>query len=128
MVGVIGENCLVLRADMRCLEEVDGAIDQAVERLGRLDVLVNNAAVHDVMQSAEAFSDKIWDMVFDANVRGAAFGTRAALLHILPAQSGAIGNISSTSALLCNNGGAAYSASKGALLSLTRHEPTGSAW
>ena len=116
----IGAAAHFLQADLRVAQEVDQAVDQTVSYFGRLDVLVNNAGVHDQMQPAEQFSDDIWDMVFDVNVRGMAFAIRAALRHMLPAQSGAIVNMGSTSALLGNNGGAAYSASKGAVHSLTK--------
>jgi NAD(P)-dependent dehydrogenase (short-subunit alcohol dehydrogenase family) len=105
-------------------KEADAAamVAAAMDRYGRVDVLYNNAGVmpeadHSVLDTDVA----TWDQVMAINVRGVFLGCKYAIPHMVAQGSGSVINISSFVALLgCSVPQDAYTASKGAVLSLTR--------
>jgi NAD(P)-dependent dehydrogenase (short-subunit alcohol dehydrogenase family) len=117
-VREIGHHAVALVADVASVEQVTGAVDAAVAALGAIDVLVNNAGIH-FARSVDAYTDEEWDRIFSINVKGAFHMIRAALPALRRAR-GSIVNISSMTALVGQDRGAAYVASKGALVSLTK--------
>jgi NAD(P)-dependent dehydrogenase (short-subunit alcohol dehydrogenase family) len=111
-------NLAGLVADVSKPSDVERTIGDAVDRWGRLDVLVNNAGAGAILPLADATVDRITD-IFSVNVTGPSLLATAALPH-LTASKGAIVNVSSTyghrpAALLSH-----YAASKAALEQLTR--------
>ncbi|MBA2810841.1 SDR family oxidoreductase [Streptomyces sp. KM273126] len=107
-----------VRCDITDPVAVDEAVATAVDRLGSLDVLVNNAgigAVGDIAQN----DDAEWARVLDVNVTGIARVTRAALPHLLRSPHPAIVNTCSAVAYVGVRQRALYSASKGAVHALT---------
>lgn len=113
------KNLLGCRCDLRDADEVAKLADLAVKSFGRLDVVVNNAGI----APAGAFIDqpqKVWDEVFSINVTAMAVLSRAAGALFLKQASGKIINIASTSGILGKPQLVAYSASKGAVLQLTK--------
>lgn len=108
---------LHLNADLAEEEAIRGVIGEALA-LGRIDALVNNAAVPQPTTTPEE-SAADWDRVMAVNVR-AAFLTTAQALQLLRAGPGAVVNVGSVHAFATSTGVAAYAASKGALLALTR--------
>jgi 2-keto-3-deoxy-L-fuconate dehydrogenase len=109
---------LALRADVTDDRAVRDAVDAGAERLGGLDVLVNNAGVG-AQGTVEDNSDEEWRAVFDVNVLGMVRVARAALPHLRASEHGAIVNTSSIAATAGLPERALYSATKGAILSLT---------
>ena len=107
-----------LRADLTDDAAVRGAVGAAVEALGGLDVLVNNAGVG-AQGGVEANDDAEWHRVLDVNVLGIVRVTRAALPALRESQHAAIVNTCSVAATVGLPNRALYSASKGAVLSLT---------
>jgi NAD(P)-dependent dehydrogenase (short-subunit alcohol dehydrogenase family) len=99
----------------------EGLIDLAVTTFGRLDVLVNNAGVMDHMQGVGELADDVWRRVLGINLDGPMFTSRRAVQHMLTNGGGAIVNVASTAALHGGAAGAAYTASKHALVGLTRN-------
>jgi NAD(P)-dependent dehydrogenase (short-subunit alcohol dehydrogenase family) len=99
----------------------EALIDLAISTHGRIDVLVNNAGIMDHFQGAAELSNDIWRRVFATNVDGPMFCTRRALGHMLKEGRGSIVNIASLSSYSGASAGAAYTASKHALLGLTRN-------
>ena len=108
-----------VRADMAQRADVEALITGCVERFGRLDILVNNAAItKDAL--VLRMKDEDWDDVLDVNLKGAFFTTRAVLRPMLKQKSGRIVNISSVVGMLGNPGQANYAASKAGLDGFTR--------
>ncbi len=104
--------------DLAGIEEIQGLCAEIRGRYSRLDVIVNNAAVQIVKPLPET-SPAEWDHVMAVNVRSA-YLIVAGLLPLLQAAKGAVVNVASIHALVTSAGMAAYVASKGALVSLTR--------
>lgn len=115
----VGGEGAAVRADIARRSEVEGLITGCVERFGRLDILVNNAAItKDAL--VLRMKDEDWDDVLDVNLKGAFFTTRAALRPMLKQQSGRIVNISSVVGMMGNPGQANYVAAKAGLDGFTR--------
>jgi 2-keto-3-deoxy-L-fuconate dehydrogenase len=107
-----------VRADVSDDAAVRAAVAEAVARLGGLDLLVNNAGIG-AQGTVEDNDDDEWRRVFDINVLGMARVARAALPHLRESGRGAIVNTSSVAATAGLPQRALYSATKGAILSLT---------
>jgi NAD(P)-dependent dehydrogenase (short-subunit alcohol dehydrogenase family) len=118
------EAAVALVADLAQPDACATAVAQAVQALGRLDVLFNNAGVGTLVVggTVESISLEHWDLAQDVNVRAMYLVSRAAVPHLRAAGGGAIVNTSSVSALQASRGrpSHAYAASKGAVLALTR--------
>lgn len=99
--------------------EVDALTEVVAERLGGLDVLVNNAAVQRVGPVGE-FAVDDWDETFTVNVRGTFLVVRALVSHLRRSDGAAIVNTASQVGLHGAPGASAYSASKGAVIAFTR--------
>jgi NAD(P)-dependent dehydrogenase (short-subunit alcohol dehydrogenase family) len=97
---------------------VRSATDAAADALGGIDILVNNAGIG-AIGSVEDNDDAQWHRVLDVNVLGMVRATRAALPHLRRSERAAIVNIGSIAATAGLPQRALYSASKGAVLSLT---------
>lgn len=96
-------------------------IELALSTYGRLDVLCNNAGVMDYMQGVGELSDDIWRRVLSINLDGPMFASRRAVQQMLAQGSGSIINTASTAGIHGGAAGAAYTASKHALVGLTRN-------
>ncbi|MFP5336397.1 MAG: SDR family NAD(P)-dependent oxidoreductase [Actinomycetes bacterium] len=108
-----------LRADVTDVDAVRRAVDAAAEASGGLDLLVNNAGVGAVGTVEENGPDE-WRRVWDVNVLGIVHATRAALPHLRRSGSAAIVSTCSVAATVGLPRRALYSATKGAVLALTR--------
>jgi 3-oxoacyl-[acyl-carrier protein] reductase len=95
-------------------------VQAAVASFGRLDILINNAGVLGPPSTLEDTSVADFDAMFAVNVKGVFLGSRAALPHFRKQRAGVIINIASGSALRPRAGAVVYSASKGAVITLTR--------
>ena len=113
------DGMLALQADVSDDESVRRAVQATVDELGGLDVLVNNAGVGAQGTVADN-SDEEWHRVLDINVLGMVRTTRAALPFLRRSASAAIVNTCSIAGSAGLPQRALYSASKGAVLSLTR--------
>ncbi|RZM12222.1 MAG: SDR family oxidoreductase [Sphingomonas sp.] len=116
---------LPLALDLADPASVERMVDATVAHFGRLDILHNNAAFLDPDMAAldsdvEAMDLAVWDKTFAVNLRGTMVACRAALPHLAATGNGAIVNTVSNLALQGHVIQAAYSASKAALIQLTR--------
>jgi NAD(P)-dependent dehydrogenase (short-subunit alcohol dehydrogenase family) len=108
-----------IRCDVSDDASVRSAIDAVIARFGRLDVVINNAGIG-AQGSVEDNADDEWHKVFDVNVVGMVRVARAALPHLRKSPSAAIVNTASVAATAGLPQRALYSATKGAVLSLTK--------
>lgn len=115
----IGGSVLPVRANVANEADCVAMIDSAVKEFGRIDILVNNAGVMDLFQSVADLDNEIWQRCMSVNVDGPMFAMRRAVPLMLAQGSGSIINIASTAALGGGAAGAAYTASKHALVGLT---------
>ncbi|MDA0563692.1 SDR family oxidoreductase [Streptomonospora sp. S1-112] len=117
----LGTPALAVRADVADTAQVEALAERAVERFGRVDALVNNAATTRAVPPGDlgALTDDIWHEILDVNVVGA-FRCARALERPLREARGAIVNTSSISAFRAGGSSIAYGVSKAALQQLTR--------
>jgi len=113
-----GEEFVALKADVTDDESVRRAVGEAASQLGGIDILVNNAGVGAIGTVADN-PDEQWHQVFDVNVVGMVRVTRAALPWLRASAHAAIVNTCSIAATAGLPQRALYSATKGAVLSLT---------
>jgi NAD(P)-dependent dehydrogenase (short-subunit alcohol dehydrogenase family) len=114
-----GGQALAVRTDVTDLSACERAVALALARWGRIDVLFNNAGIGAVgTVDDEPLAQ--WDRVIDVNVRGVFLMCRAALPSMMARRSGSIINMASAIAHTGLARRASYSASKGAVLALTR--------
>jgi len=114
----VPEPLLGFRADVTDDASIRSAVAAAAEALGGIDIVVNNAGIG-AQGSVEDNDDAEWSRVLDVNVQGMVRTSRAALPHLRRSSHAAIVNVSSIVATAGLPQRALYSASKGAVLSLT---------
>ena len=108
--------------DVSSRETNDAMIDFAVEQTGKLDVLVNNAGIMDGFEPIGDISDERWEKVFAVNVNGPMYAMRKAVQVMLGQESrGNIVNVASIGGTNGARAGAAYTASKHALVGMTEN-------
>ncbi len=117
-------DALAVELDLEQQASIEAMVAQTVSHYGRLDILVNNAALlgPDVAQrdgNVEEMDTELWDRTYSVNVRGTMIACRAALPH-LRASQGCIVNTVSNLALQGHMIQAAYSSSKAAIIQMTR--------
>jgi glucose 1-dehydrogenase len=106
-------------ADVSKIEELDRVFDEIMSEEGRIDSLVNNAALQICKPVLETTVDE-WDAVFNTNVRSVFYCSK--LAHpLMAAKGGSIVNVSSVHAIATSANIAAYAASKGAIKTLTQN-------
>ncbi len=122
----LGENAIPMFYDAGDDASIDAAIGETVARLGRLDILFNNAAVTDIrVQATDTTATdiplEVWDQTMAVNVRGVMYGSRVAIPHMLKVGGGSIINTASDSGLAGDIARVAYGTSKGAVITLTKY-------
>ena len=118
-IAAAGGEAFAVKMDVADAEQVKAGFKQAIERFGRLDILVNNAAVtRDGL--AMRMKKEDWDAVLQTNLTGAHFCIQQALPTMMKARAGRIINISSIVAQMGNAGQANYVAAKAGLIGLTK--------
>jgi NAD(P)-dependent dehydrogenase (short-subunit alcohol dehydrogenase family) len=113
---------IALQADVSRAADAQRMVAAAVERFGRLDVLVNNAAIQLIGQDAPCheLDEDVWERTMAVNLRGPFLCTKHALPELIRAGGGSIVNIASPTGFDKGAGYTAYATSKGGLSTLTR--------
>jgi NAD(P)-dependent dehydrogenase (short-subunit alcohol dehydrogenase family) len=119
-VRALGRRAVPLQMDVTRLDEIDAAIATAVEELGSLDLLVNNAGGGVDEMPAESSSAVDFDYTVDLNVKGTFFACRAAFAPMRERGFGRIVNLSSQAAVVALPGESLYCMAKAAVSHLTR--------
>ena len=115
-----GGEASAIAADVAREDEVTRLVDEALARLGRIDVLVNSAGIDGAGAEALDLSADGWRRVLDVNLTGPFLVAQAVARHMAAAGGGAIVNVASLNGLAAEAGFADYNASKGGLVMLTR--------
>jgi NAD(P)-dependent dehydrogenase (short-subunit alcohol dehydrogenase family) len=108
-----------LAVDVSVPADVEAMVARAIELHGRIDVLCNNAGIGSGTDVVDCTVEE-WSRVFGVNATGVFLGMRYALPHMLAAGRGAIVNTASVAGMVGLRNRAAYSASKGAVIALTK--------
>ncbi len=133
----LGRRCLAVPTDITKEADVDRMVNRAIEELGKVDVLVNNAGIAVVKPLVplpgfspgtaeslpnffEPYTEAEWDQVMDTNLKGAFLCTKAVGPHMLERRKGKVINISSANAVKAGKFRFTYDVSKAGLSSLTR--------
>jgi NADP-dependent 3-hydroxy acid dehydrogenase YdfG len=109
-----GGKAIAVATDVTAREPVKQLVDTAVQKFGRIDVMINNAGL---MQQSPLERLKVneWDNMIDINIKGVLYGIAAALPHMQRQKSGHIINVSSVAGHVISPGGVVYSATKHAV-------------
>lgn len=102
-------------------EQVQRLVDQTVKIFGTFDILVNNAGIMDNFAPAAEIEDEQWERIISINTSGVMRATRKALSVFLKKEDGVIVNIASNGGLQGARAGAAYTASKHAVIGFTKN-------
>lgn len=110
------------QTDVSKRDQVENMIDVAIEKYGRLDVLINNAGILDLMVPVGDLEDSMWEKVMAVNTNSVMYASRKAV-NVMKAQEGGgcIVNTASIGGLNGCRAGAAYTASKFAVVGLTKN-------
>ena len=118
-LGELGAEVLTVEADVQNEARVKAMVDQVVSHFGRIDILLNNAGIWSG-ETALKFQRSAWDKVLASNLTSVFFLSQLVALDMAKRGEGKIINISSTSGVRAHEQGAAYGASKAALIHLTK--------
>ncbi|HWO76584.1 MAG TPA: SDR family oxidoreductase [Bacillus sp. (in: firmicutes)] len=121
--GIIsnGGTAKAIKANVAELADIENMIDTAVKEYGTLDILVNNAGIMDGFEPAGDITDEKWDRIFDVNTKGVIRAIRKAIPIFLENGTGIIVNIASTGGFNGAHAGVAYTASKHAVVGITKN-------
>jgi NAD(P)-dependent dehydrogenase (short-subunit alcohol dehydrogenase family) len=117
-VEQVGRRCLLLPGDVSDPRFCREAVERTVKQFGKLDVLVNNAAVQQHQPSPEEITFEQWDRTFRTNIHGYFYMVKAALPHLKPGS--AIVNCGSITGLEGNKQLLDYASTKGAIHAFTK--------
>jgi 3-oxoacyl-[acyl-carrier protein] reductase len=115
-----GGEAVFVKVDVTNLHEVKEMIETAVLRFGRLDILFNNAGCPQPLTLIEYLEEEAFDLVMNVNVKGVFLGSKYAIPIFKQQKSGVIINTSSLNGIRPRSGLNVYSASKAAVIALTK--------
>jgi NAD(P)-dependent dehydrogenase (short-subunit alcohol dehydrogenase family) len=121
LIRAAGGDALFVKADVSKATEVEGLIQQTVEKFGRLDVAFNNAGIEGVWVPIIKQSEEEWNQTIDVNLKGVWLCLKYEIRQMLKqGGGGSIVNMASITGLVGAAGAAAYSASKHGVMGLTK--------
>lgn len=116
-----GGSAFAIASNVAVEEDVQRLIDETVGHFGTVDILVNNAGIMDNFVPAGDLTDELWEKVFAVNTTGPMRTTRKVLPIFMEKKAGVIVNIASAGGLFGSRAGAAYTASKHAVVGFTKN-------
>lgn len=119
-ISSVGARCITAVCDISDAEAVSNSVQKAVDEFGGVDILVNNAAVWRCWDSFLNVSDREWQKFLNINVMGTVYFTKAVLPYMLQTGWGRIVNVASVAGVYGNANMAHYSATKGAVIAMTK--------
>ena len=115
----LGRKALAVKLDVLSQSDIDNMVEAAIKEYGKIDILVNNAGLNIRNPSVE-FSPEDWDTVLDTNLKGSFFCAQAVAKEMIKRNYGRIINMGSCTCVFGMEGIAPYTASRGAVLLMTR--------
>lgn len=115
----LGRKAVVAPADIRVPEDVDAAVQAALEVFGRIDILFNNAGTN-VRKLVVDMAPEDWHTILETNAKGIFLVARAVARQMIVQKSGRIINMSSSSAIIPEVNKVIYASSKGAVMQFTK--------
>lgn len=120
-VKATGRRGIAVPTNVRDLAAVENLVSETKRQLGRIDILVNNAATNPVFGPVQNLDERAWDAIMNTNVKSAFFLSKLVREAILEhGQGGSIINVSSTGGIRASMGLGGYSVSKAAIIMLTQ--------
>ncbi|MEK6863414.1 MAG: SDR family NAD(P)-dependent oxidoreductase [Nanoarchaeota archaeon] len=110
---------LAIRCDVSKKSDVDSLLRQTVKKFKKVDILVNNAGIF-FQKSLLDYKEEDWDKMVDINLKSIYLCSQAAARYMIPMKKGKIINIASIAGIIGYPGAAAYCASKGGIITLTK--------
>jgi NAD(P)-dependent dehydrogenase (short-subunit alcohol dehydrogenase family) len=108
-----------VRTDVTSRADVERLVEYVLQRMGRIHVLVNNAGIHDMRPFCEE-TEELWERLYRVNVLGVVLPSQTVVRHMRDVGGGVIVHTASKAGVVGEPGHVAYSASKGAVIALTR--------
>lgn len=118
LIDAIGRKCTLIVGDISDFNFCNSVLEQTIREYGKIDILVNNAAVQYVCTDIKQLTNEQFDKTFKTNVYGTFYMTRAAMNHLKA--GGCIINTASITAYKGNETLIDYSMTKGAIVAFTR--------
>jgi len=115
----LGRKALPVKLDVLSQSDIENIVKLTVKEYGKIDILVNNAGLNIRKPSTEV-SSQDWDTVLDTNLKGSFFCAQAVAKEMIKRKYGRIINIGSCTCVFGMEGIAPYTASRGAILLMTR--------
>ena len=121
-IAAMGRRASYVHLDQADPVSVETAIDRTIEKLGRLDILINNAATNIPVPFPDlsALTPDIWDRLFNTNLRGPFLVARAAAPHLRQSDAGRIVNVGAMIGFMPAGSSIAQAVSKAGVIHLTR--------
>ncbi len=116
----LGSNAIYLHANVRKESDIKSLIDLAIEKYGRLDIMINNAGFGGVTAPIEELSIDAFDVTMEVDFRSVVLGMKHAAAVMIKQKSGSIISMASIAGLQAGIGPHPYSAAKAAIIHLTR--------
>jgi len=120
MIKEVGGDAILARVDVTKATDVEKAIKAAVDKYGKLDIMLNNAGTPGPGKLVADLTEEEWNRVISVNLTGVFLGTKYAILEMLRGGGGVIINVSSVAAVSPRRYTGAYAAAKAAVIQLTR--------
>ena len=120
MVQAKGGEAVFVEANVAKEGDVENVVRTTIDKFAKLNILFNNAGCPQLTKPFETIGEEEWQRIMDVNVRGIFLGAKCALAELKKAGNGVILNTASVAAILPRAGSAAYAASKGAVITLTK--------
>ncbi|MEF2966249.1 SDR family oxidoreductase [Paenibacillus sp. M1] len=116
-----GGTAFAIKTNVALEEDIQNLVDTTVQNYGTVDILINNAGIMDGMEPAGEVTDERWERVFAVNTTSVMRSTRKVLPIFLEKKKGVIVNVASAGGLYGARAGAAYTASKHAVVGFTKN-------
>jgi gluconate 5-dehydrogenase len=115
----LGRKALAVQLDVLSQSDIENMVQTTIKEYGKIDILVNNAGLN-IRKPTIEVTQRDWDTVLDTNLKGSFFCAQAVAKEMIKRNYGRIINVGSCTCVFGMEGIAAYTASRGAILSMTR--------